>query len=66
MLRIFRTEAFVADFDRQVDWYLEETDLDDVFAAELTQRFATAVEETLEFIACVPDAGRPRAVRFSH
>jgi hypothetical protein len=35
MLRIFRTELFVADFDRQIDWYLQETELDDVFAGEL-------------------------------
>jgi hypothetical protein len=46
-------------------WYLEETGLDETFAAELAQRFAVAVEETLEFLARTPGAGRPRAVRFS-
>jgi len=30
-----------------------------VFAAELAQRFAAAVEETLEFFARTPGAGRP-------
>jgi plasmid stabilization system protein ParE len=65
MLRILRTEAFVADFDRQIDWYLGETDLDDIFAAELAQRFAATVEETLEFLARNPGAGHPRVVRFS-
>jgi hypothetical protein len=65
MLRVFRTEAFVADFDRHIDWYLQEIDLDEIFSAELAQRFAAAVEETLEFLARTPRAGRPRAVRFS-
>src|SRR5437899_6702139 len=65
MLQIIRTETFVADFDRQIDWYLRETDLDHIFAAELAQRFAATVEETLEFLTRNPGAGRPRAVRFS-
>jgi plasmid stabilization system protein ParE len=65
MLRIFRTEAFVSDVDHQILWYLEETGLEELFAAELAQRFAAAVEETLEFLARTPGAGRPRAVRFS-
>src|SRR5256885_17116974 len=65
MLQIFRTETFVCDVDQQIDWYLEETNLDEVFAAELAQRFATAVEETLELLARTPGAGRPRAARFS-
>src|SRR5438128_12034767 len=65
MLRIFRTEAFVSDVDHQIAWYLEETDLDEVFAAELALRFAATAEETLEFLARTPGAGRPRAVRFS-
>ena len=65
MLRIFRTEAFVSDLDRQVAWYLDETDLDDLFAAELALGFASAVDETLEFLARMPEAGRPRATRFS-
>src|SRR6266404_3125175 len=65
MLRIFRTEAFVADVDKQIDWYLEETGLDEIFAAELVLRFAAAVEETVEFLARTPGAGRPRVVRFS-
>lgn len=65
MLSIVRTELFVADVEKQIDWYLEETGLDEVFAAELAQRFAVAVEETLEFLARTPGAGRPRVVRFS-
>lgn len=65
MLPIVRTEAFAADVARQIRWYLEETALDDIFAAELAQRFAAAVEETLEFLARTPGAGRPRAARFS-
>lgn len=65
MLPLFRTEAFVGDVGRQIHWYLAETDLDEVTAVELAQRFAAAVEETLEFLSRFPGAGRPRAVRFS-
>jgi plasmid stabilization system protein ParE len=65
MLPIFKTDAFVGDVDHQIHWYLEETGLDALLAAELAQRFAAAVEETLEFLARTPGAGRPRAVRFS-
>ena len=65
MLPIFRTDVFAADVDEQIDWFLEETGLDEIFAAELAQRFAAAVEETLEFLAQAPLAGRPRSVRFS-
>ena len=64
MLPLVRTDLFVADVDEQIHWYLEETGLDEIFAAELAQRFAAAVEETLEFLARTPGAGRPRAVRF--
>ncbi len=65
MLPIFRTDEFVADLAHQVQWYLDENDLDEIFAAELAQSFAAAVEETLEFLARNPAAGRPRAVRFA-
>jgi plasmid stabilization system protein ParE len=65
MLSIVRTELFVSDVDQQIHWYLEETGLEEVLAAELAQRFAAAVEESLEFLARTPGAGRPRAVRFS-
>ena len=65
MLAIFRTDEFVADVAHQIRWYLDETNLDDVFAAELAQSFAAAVEMTLEFLARNPAAGRPRAVRFA-
>jgi hypothetical protein len=65
MLRIFRTETIVYDVDHQINWYLDETDLDEIFATELALNFAAAVEETLEFLARIPGAGRPRAVRFS-
>lgn len=65
MLPILRTEAFALDVDHQINWYLQETGLDEIFAAELAQRFAAAVEETLEFLARFPGAGRRRAVRFS-
>src|SRR5438552_741908 len=65
MLPIVRTDLFVADVDKQIHWYLEETGLDDLPAAELAQRFAAAVDETLVFLARTPGAGRPRAVRFS-
>ena len=65
MLAIFRTEAFVADFSHKIGWYLDETGLDEIFAAELAQSFAAAVEETLEFLVRTPSAGRPRAARFS-
>jgi hypothetical protein len=65
MLPIFRTEAFAADVDQQIHWYLTETDLDEVTAVELAQRFAAAVEETLELLSRCPEAGRPRSIRFS-
>jgi plasmid stabilization system protein ParE len=65
MLPIVRTDLFVADVEKQIRWYLDETGLDEIFAAELAQRFAAAVEGTLEFLAHTPGAGRPRAVRFS-
>jgi hypothetical protein len=55
----------VADVAQQIHWYLEETKLDEIFAAELAQRFAVAVEEPLEFLARTPGAGCPRGVRFS-
>ena len=65
MLPIFRTEEFAEDVSRQIDWYLAETGLDEPAAVELAQRFATAVEETLEFLSRFPHAGRARCVRFS-
>ena len=65
MLPLVRTDRFVADVDEQILWYLEETGLDDIMAAELAQRFAAAVDETLVLLARTPGAGRPRAVRFS-
>lgn len=64
MLSIVRTDVLVADVDEQIHWYLEETGLDEIFGAELAQRFAAAVDETLECLARTPGAGRPRAVRF--
>jgi len=65
MLPIIRTELFVADVVGQINWYLAEKDLDEIFAAELAQRFAAAVDHTLQFLARTPGAGRPRVVRFS-
>ena len=65
MLRLVRTELFVMDVAQQIGWYLEETGLDEIFAAELARRFAAAVDETLELLARTPGAGRPRAARFS-
>lgn len=57
MLPIFRTEVFVADFNAQIHSYLETTELDEIFAAELAQRFAVAVEETLELLAALRGLG---------
>jgi plasmid stabilization system protein ParE len=65
MLSIVITDHFSADVDSQMRWYLEQTGLDDVEAAELTQRFAAAVEETLVFLSRTPGAGRSRVARFS-
>ena len=62
---IFRTEAFAADVADQVHWYLTQTGLDEADAAELAMRFAVGVEETLEFLARFPEAGRRRVARFS-
>jgi plasmid stabilization system protein ParE len=65
MLAIVTTDIFRLDAEDQKRWYLEESDLDNPLAAELVERFAAAIEETLEFLARTPGAGRPRAVRFS-
>ena len=65
MLALVKTEIFNADVRHQIHWYLEETDLDYFIAAELVERFAASVEETLEFLARTPGAGRARVVRFS-
>jgi len=65
MLPVIRTEIFAADVTHQIHWYLAETGVDELAAIELAQRFATAVEETLEFLARFPQAGRPRCVRFT-
>ncbi len=56
MLRIVRTEVFVADVDDQIHWYLEETGLEEIFAVELTQRFAAAVERNIG--VSLPYSGR--------
>ena len=65
MASILRTEAFADDVAREIQWYLTETGLDEIGAVELAQRFAAAVEETLQFLSRCPRAGRPRCVRFS-
>ena len=65
MLAIVETAVFRDDVHQQIRWYLYKATLDDVLAAELAERFAGAVEETLTFLARTPGAGRPRAVRFS-
>ena len=65
MLVVVKTEDFRADVRQQIRWYLDEAALDDVLAAELVDRFSSAIEDTLEFLARTPGAGRPRAVRFA-
>jgi hypothetical protein len=44
MLPIVRTDLFVVDVEKQIRWYLDETGLEEIFAAELARRFAAAVE----------------------
>jgi hypothetical protein len=65
MLAIVETKDFRDDVHQQIHWYLHEASLDDVLAIELVERFSGAIEDTLEFLAHTPGAGRPRVVRFS-
>ena len=65
MLAIVETKDFRDDVHQQIHWYLYEASLDEVLAVELVERFSGAIEDTLEFLARTPGAGRPRAVRFS-
>jgi RHS repeat-associated protein len=37
MLPIVKTDLFVVDVEKQIRWYLDETGLDEIFAAELAQ-----------------------------
>ncbi len=62
MLPIFRTDLFVSDLERQISWYLRETELDEIFAAELAQRFAAAVEETLEYLSQTDSPDNPTSL----
>ena len=64
MLTVVKTEDFSTDVRQQIRWYLYHAALDDVLAAEVVDRFTSAIEDTLEFLARTPGAGRRRAARF--
>ena len=59
-MNIRRSESFDSDLERQFRWYLLQTGLDAVPAFELADRFAKAVDDTLDFLAENPRAGRSR------
>jgi plasmid stabilization system protein ParE len=59
-MNIRRSESFDFDLERQFRWCLLETGLDPAPALELAERFATAVEKTLDFLGDHPEAGRSR------
>lgn len=61
---IRRSEPFNSDLERQFRWYLLQTGLDPVPALELAERFAEAVDDTLDFLIANPEAGRPRFLTF--
>ncbi len=63
---VFKADEFVQDWENQVDWYLEQSDLDPPEAADLAQRFTDAMEQTLQFLAQNPEIGRPRLSSFSN
>jgi len=60
-----RSETFDADLERQFRWYLLEAGLDPIPALELAERFAKAVDDTLDFLTENPEAGRPRFHNFA-
>ena len=59
-MKVETTEQFVLDREHQFQWYLTETDLDPEPALELAERFARAVDDTLETISRTPLIGRRR------
>ena len=56
-LPLHRANEFNADFDQQHRWYLQEA------GEELSGRFVTAVESTLQFLSTNPDSGHRRKFR---
>ncbi len=63
-MTVRRSESFDSDLERQFRWYLLETGLDPIPALELAERFAKAVDDTLDFLTENPQAGRPRFLAF--
>ena len=59
-MRVETTEQFDSDRERQFRWYLTETNLEPEFALDVAERFARAVDHTLELISNVPTIGRCR------
>ncbi len=59
-MKVQRSERFDTDVERQFRWYLLETGLDPLDAIELAERFADAVDVTLERLRQSPLIGRRR------
>src|SRR3989442_1128796 len=57
-LAIQRASYFVADFERQFGWFVNEA------GAEIARRFQSALDVSLLKLSNQPDLGRPR--HFSH
>jgi len=63
-MNIRRSESFDSDLERQFRWYLLQTGLDPIPALKLADRFAKAVEDTLDFLGGNPVAERTRIRAF--
>lgn len=59
-VKIETTEQFGLDREHQFEWYLTATELAPEPALELAERFARAVDLTLELISRTPAIGRRR------
>ena len=59
-MRVETTERFDSDREHQFRWYLTETGLESESALALAERFARAVDHTLELISRTPAIGRRR------
>ena len=58
-LVIAQSDDFWADLQRQVDWYR------DFAATDVAERYADAVEATLNGLAKTPGIGRPRFINWA-
>ena len=62
-LTLARSDTFINDLERQLDWYVHESKLDLADGLALANNFNDAVFETLEFLLLQPNIGRRRFPR---